>query len=344
MANVSGTEINLKPTDGMRTEAQRYKDWKKEGRAGGTQVAAVRATQILSGSELSADVTLRMFSFFSRHEVDKKAEGFSPGEKGYPSKGRVAWAAWGGDAGFSWSRGKAAAIKKARERAEPIKLARPKRLIPPAIPIDSLPNIDFVTVSHNHYDHLDTASLKEIYINNPNAVFLVPAGDKRLLQRKGIKNIFEYDWWDGYKAKNLEITFTPVQHWSKRGLFDRNKSLWGGWFFKFEDYSIFHAGDTGYSNDFKETKSRLGSPKYAFIPIGAYDPEWFMAESHVNPEDAVQIMLDLGAENSFGMHWATFKLTDEDTLEPKERLNKAISNINMDNFTAPSPGSIINLD
>ncbi len=125
MANVSGTEINLKPTDGMKTEAQRYKDWKKEGRAGGTQVAAVRATQILSGSELSPDVTLRMLVFSSRHEVDKKAEGFRPGEKGYPSKGRVAWAAWGGDAGFSWSRGKAAAIKKARERAEPIELARP---------------------------------------------------------------------------------------------------------------------------------------------------------------------------------------------------------------------------
>lgn len=230
------------------------------------------------------------------------------------------------------------------ERASPFKSIGPKRLIPPAIPIDSLPKIDFVTVSHNHYDHLDTTSLKEIYMNNPNAIFLVPAGDKRLLQRKGIKNIFEYEWWDGYKSNNLEITFTPVQHWSKRGLFDRNKSLWGGWFFKFEEYSIFHAGDTGYSNDFKETRSRLGSPKYAFIPIGAYDPEWFMAESHVNPEDAVQIMLDLGAENSFGMHWATFKLTDEDTLEPKARLDKAISNINMDNFIAPSPGSVINLD
>ena len=125
MANVSGTEINLKPTEGMKTEAQRYKNWKKEGKAGGTQVAAVRAKQILSGSELSPDVTLRMFSFFSRHEVDKKAEGFRKGEKGYPSKGRVAWAAWGGDAGFSWSRGKAAAIKKARERAEVIEMARP---------------------------------------------------------------------------------------------------------------------------------------------------------------------------------------------------------------------------
>ena len=230
------------------------------------------------------------------------------------------------------------------DRASPFKNIGPKRLIPPALNLTDLPNIDFVTVSHNHYDHLDIVSLKEIYIRNPEAIFLVPAGDKKLLVRKGIQNVYEYEWWDGFKTSNIEIIFTPVQHWSKRGLFDRNKSLWGGWFFKFNDYSLYHAGDTGYSNDFKETRIRLGSPKYAFIPIGAYDPEWFMAESHVNPEDAVQIMLDLGAENSFGMHWATFKLTDEDTLEPKERLLKAINNINMSNFTAPNPGSVIDLD
>ena len=115
MANVSGTEINLKPTEGMVTEAKRYKAWKEEGQAGGTQVAAVRASQIISGRELSADVVVRMFSFFSRHEVDKKAEGFRKGEKGYPSKGRVAWAAWGGDAGFSWSRGKWALYKTSKE-------------------------------------------------------------------------------------------------------------------------------------------------------------------------------------------------------------------------------------
>ncbi len=230
------------------------------------------------------------------------------------------------------------------DRASPFKNIGPKRLIPPALNLTDLPNIDFVTVSHNHYDHLDIVSLKEIYKRNPEAIFLVPAGDKKLLVRKGIQNVYEYEWWNGFKTPIVEIIFTPVQHWSKRGLFDRNKSLWGGWFFKFNDYSLYHAGDTGYSDDFKETRSRLGSPKYAFIPIGAYDPEWFMAESHVNPEDAVQIMLDLGAENSFGMHWATFKLTDEDTLEPKERLVKAISDINMVNFTAPSPGSVINLD
>ncbi len=116
MAKVNGTEISLMPTEGMRAAARRYKKWKKEGRKGGTQVAAVRATQILSGSELSVDVVMRMFSFFARHEVDKKAEGFNSGEKGFPSKGRVAWAAWGGDAGFSWSRKKSNQIKKARER------------------------------------------------------------------------------------------------------------------------------------------------------------------------------------------------------------------------------------
>jgi len=116
MANVNGTEIDLFPTEGMKTAAKRYKKWKSEGKGGGTQVAAVRATQIISGRELSVDVVMRMHSFFARHEVDKQAEGFNSGEKGFPSRGRVAWDAWGGDAGFSWSKRKSAAIKKARER------------------------------------------------------------------------------------------------------------------------------------------------------------------------------------------------------------------------------------
>ena len=230
------------------------------------------------------------------------------------------------------------------DRASPFKNIGPKRLIPPAIPIKQLPEIDFITISHNHYDHLDIRSLKDLYLLNSSTIFLVPAGDKKLLERQKIENVYEYEWWEGYLSDELKITFTPVQHWSKRGLFDRNKSLWGGWYFEFNDFSIFHAGDTGYSEDFKSTRMKLGSPKYAFIPIGAYDPEWFMAESHVNPEDAVQIMLDLGAENSFGMHWATFKLTDEDTLEPRERLDAEVKNKKINSFIAPIPGSIINLD
>lgn len=229
-------------------------------------------------------------------------------------------------------------------RASPFRNIGPKRLIPPAIPLDELPSIDIVTVSHNHYDHLDIRSLKKLSKNNPKAIFLVPAGDEKLLKRKKIKNVYDFDWWKSIEHKGFEITFTPVQHWSKRSLFDRNKSLWGGWFFKHKDYSLYHAGDTGYSKDFIDTKIKLGSPKYAFIPIGAYDPEWFMAESHVNPEDAVQIMLDLEAEKSFGMHWATFVLTDEDTIEPKIRLEKAMMEHKDLEFTSVVPGTVINLE
>ena len=230
------------------------------------------------------------------------------------------------------------------KRASPFRNIGPKRLIPPAIPLDAIPNIDIVTVSHNHYDHLDIQSLIKISKKHPETIFLVPAGDEKLLKRKKINNVYDFDWWESIEHKGFVITFTPVQHWSKRSLFDRNKSLWGGWYFDHKDYSLYHAGDTGYSKDFIDTKVKLGSPKYAFIPIGAYDPEWFMAESHVNPEDAVQIMLDLEAEKAFGMHWATFTLTDEDTIEPKIRLEKEIMKFKGLDFSSVVPGSIINLE
>ena len=157
-------------------------------------------------------------------------------------------------------------------------------------------------------------------------------------------NVVEFEWWESFDIDNFTFTFTPVQHWSRRGLFDKNKSLWGGWYIKSSDYSIFHAGDTGYSNDFITTKEKLGSPKYSFIPIGAYEPEWFMAASHVNPEDAIKIMIDLESEFSFGMHWATFTLTDEDTIEPKIRLERALENAELNNFTTLTPGEVVLLE
>ena len=144
--------------------------------------------------------------------------------------------------------------------------------------------------------------------------------------------------------KNTKFIFTPTQHWSARGIFDRNKSLWGGWFIETESLKLFHAGDTGYSDDFKAIRAKLGSPDYAFIPIGAYDPEWFMNESHVNPEDAVQIMEDLGNPDSFGMHWGTFTLTSEDTIEPKERLEAITKKKDIDNFISLTPGSLFKLN
>jgi len=230
------------------------------------------------------------------------------------------------------------------DRASPFKNIGPERLIPPVIPLKELPRIDFVTVSHNHYDHLDINSLKKISELNPDAVFLVPAGDLKLLKKKRINNVYEFNWWETFKVEELTFTFTPVQHWSKRGLFDRNKSLWGGWYINFNDYGMYHAGDTGYSKDFIDTRLKLGAPKYAFIPIGAYDPEWFMAESHVNPEDAVQIMIDLEAEKAFGMHWGTFALTDEDTLEPPTRLKDSLEFPNSPDFISLIPGKVIEIE
>ena len=229
------------------------------------------------------------------------------------------------------------------KRASPFKRLGPERLIPPSINIEDLPKIDVITISHNHYDHLDIRSLKKIFLLNPEVIFLIPKGDIDIFNKRKIKNVEEFLWWESVQINDFEFTFTPVQHWSARGLFDRNESLWGGWFIKTDEYSMYHAGDTGYSSDFIETKKRLGSPKYAFIPIGAYDPEWFMAASHVNPEDAIKIMHDLDAEQSFGMHWGTFTLTAEDTIEPAQRLMDGIKQYPLKSFKTLIPGEVVRI-
>ena len=232
------------------------------------------------------------------------------------------------------------------ERASPVGWAGPKRLIPPAMSLEQLPSIDVVVISHNHYDHLDMYSLKKLHKLNPETIFMVPMGDgKRFFDKKGIKNVYEFEWWQSKVINKMQFTFTPVQHWSARGLTGRNSSLWGGWFVKSPSLSIYHAGDTGYSNDFNTTYQRLGAPDYSFIPIGAYDPRWFMKDSHVNPEEAVQVALDLQVAKSFGMHWGTFVLTDEKIKEPRTLLAEALIKRQLapDFFVAPKPGAILKL-
>ena len=231
------------------------------------------------------------------------------------------------------------------KRASPFSWAGPKRLIAPAISLEELPDIDVITVSHNHYDHLDIASLKTLHKLNPNASFLVSKGDMDLLVRSGIKNVTEFLWWENIEVKNTMFTFTPNQHWSARGFRDRNKSLWGGWFMQSSNHTIYHAGDTGYSDDFKETRSRLGSPDFAMIPIGGYNPPWFMNYHHVNPSESIQIALDLGVPKSFGMHWGTFRLTDEDILEPAQLIDQELKKLNLadDFFRTVKPGEILPL-
>ena len=228
------------------------------------------------------------------------------------------------------------------ERASPLTFAGPKRLIKPVIKIKDLPKVDVITISHNHYDHLDVNSLRKIQKKFPNVKILVPKGDLKLLRNYNLNNGFEFLWWEAITLNNTKFIFTPAQHWSARGLRDRNKSLWGSWFIKTEEKNIFHAGDTGYSEDFIEIRNRLGAVDFAMIPIGAYDPQWFMSYSHVNPEEALSIAKDLDAKKSIGMHWGTFILTDEPVLEPRERLNKITNETNI-NFYTVTPGNIIEM-
>ena len=210
------------------------------------------------------------------------------------------------------------------ERASPLSFTGPKRYMAPGMKIDDLPDIDVVTISHSHYDHLDYGSVKSLSEKFKNILFVVPLGLKEWFEDKGIYNVKELDWWESTKVQRTAITFAPVQHWSARGLFDRNESLWGAWHFKNNSHSFIHLGDTGYTNDFKEIRKKLGPVDLAAIPIGAYEPRWIMEFSHMNPEEAVMSYFDLEATEAVGMSWGTFILTDEPVTEPLEKLNEAL--------------------
>jgi len=228
-------------------------------------------------------------------------------------------------------------------RASPLSFIGPKRLIKPAISYKNLPKIDVVVISHNHYDHLDLASIKKLNSINPDTIFLVPLKLKNWFLNKGIKNVFEFEWWQSKTIKDTTFTFVPVQHWSRRGLFDKNKSLWGGWWVENSNIKLVHLGDTGYSKDFVEINKRLGNPDIAFIPIGAYSPRRIMKKSHMNPKEALDAALDLGAKKSIGMHWGTFILTIEPIREPKNLLNNLVTENNLDEnfFVTIKPGAIL---
>ena len=212
------------------------------------------------------------------------------------------------------------------DRASPFSFMGPKRITPSPVEIVDLPRIDVVVISHNHYDHLDEASIREIARTQPSVEFFVPLGLKSLLEEWGAERVTELDWWQQVQRKGVTIQPTPVQHWSKRTLFDRNKTLWSGWMLQWNDFSFYFAGDAGYSDDFKETAKRLGSPDLAAIPIGAYEPREFMESAHINPEEAVKAFGALGAKRAIGIHWGTFKLTLEPMKEPPLKLQKALKN------------------
>jgi N-acyl-phosphatidylethanolamine-hydrolysing phospholipase D len=204
------------------------------------------------------------------------------------------------------------------ERASPFTFAGPKRVVPPIPALHELPHIDAVVVSHNHYDHLDLDSVAKLS-GQPGGSprFFVPLGLKDWFARRGIDDVVELDWWESRRFKGLEIHFVPVQHWSKRTLTDENQTLWGGWVLRHPELSFFFAGDAGYSKDFVDIGTKFGGFDLAAIPIGAYEPRWFMKIMHLNPAEAIQVHKDVKARQSVGIHWGTFAgMTDESLYEP----------------------------
>lgn len=216
------------------------------------------------------------------------------------------------------------------ERASPVSLIGPKRVLPPAPALAELPHIDVVLISHDHYDHLDTASVRALAAQAGGPpLFIVPLGLKAWLAEREIHNAVELDWWQSHRVGAAEVVLTPVQHWSGRSYVDRMQRLWGGFAVFAPDIHLFFAGDTAYSPDFAEIRRRFaarqvdGGFDLALIPLGAYAPRWFMAQQHVNPGEAVRIHADLGARRSLGIHWGTFELSDEALDEPPRVLAAA---------------------
>mgnify|MGYP005841111219 CR=1 FL=1 len=207
------------------------------------------------------------------------------------------------------------------ERASPLSFAGPKRLVPPPLRPTQLPPIQAVVISHNHYDHLDQASVSAL---GPQVNFLVPLGLAAWFQRTGLPKVQELDWWQTASLGPIRYHCVPAQHFSMRRPFDANRTLWAGWVLETPAGKIYFAGDTGYSPDFQEIGRRLGPMRLALIPIGGYMPRWFMRPMHLDPPEAVQVYRDVRAQQAIGMHWGTFKLTEEPLGEPPLYLQQVL--------------------
>nr|WP_263327429.1 MBL fold metallo-hydrolase [Neobacillus sp. Marseille-Q6967] len=191
-----------------------------------------------------------------------------------------------------------------------------KRLTAPGINLADLPEIDIVVISHGHYDHLDFPTIKKLK-GQPH--FYVPAGLKSLFNKKGYQKVTELNWWEQIEHKGITLHFVPAQHWTRRSINDMNTSHWGGWMFENQNQTFYFVGDTGYFRGFKEIGERF-SIDTVFMPIGAYEPEWFMKDSHISPEDSVQAFLELKANQFVPMHYGAYRLADDTGPEALERL------------------------
>ena len=205
------------------------------------------------------------------------------------------------------------------ERASPLSWVGPWRRRETGIAWENLPPIDAVLISHNHYDHLDLPTLQRLAARG-HSVFIVPAGEARRLRSANIGPVHELDWGESFSFPDFTIHSVPAMHFSSRAIFDRNRTLWCGYVIESHDRFVYFAGDTAFGNHFAQIRERFGSPRLALLPIGAYEPRWFMSSVHLAPEEAVQAHEILAAETSIAIHHGTFQLSDEKIDQPKEQL------------------------
>jgi L-ascorbate metabolism protein UlaG (beta-lactamase superfamily) len=195
-----------------------------------------------------------------------------------------------------------------------------KRLIAPAINLNQVPHVDYILISHNHWDHFDKKSINLLFQKNNNITLLLPKGNAHKFKNSPIKCL-EFDWWQKFHFNELTFVFLPAHHWSQSTLFDRNKSLWGSWLLQ-SSHSIYFAGDTAYSSHFQEI-SRVYDVDYALLPIGPCEPRELMHRSHMGPEESLIACADLKAKFLIPMHWGTFSLGLDDRNTAKNRLLNA---------------------
>jgi len=211
------------------------------------------------------------------------------------------------------------------ERASPVSWAGPERVRPPGLRFADLPAIDVVVVSHDHYDHLDLPTLRRIEQAH-HARFVVPLGLARLLREQELTDVLERDWWQPFALSDSQRGWVvPAQHFSARGPFDRDETLWAGYVLETQGGPVFFAGDTGMSSHFAQVRARFGPMRLAVLPIGAFEPRWFMKPIHVDPEEALEAHQTLAAQTSIGMHFGTFQLADESQTGAQERLLAALA-------------------
>jgi N-acyl-phosphatidylethanolamine-hydrolysing phospholipase D len=224
-------------------------------------------------------------------------------------------------------------------RASPVSFAGPKREVALPATLAELPRIELVLISHNHYDHLDVQSLQMLNGQPGGApLFVVPLGLDLWMKDQGITRVQRMDWWDRLEVRLPEgavtVHFVPAQHWSSRSPWDRNATLWGGFVAQTvvdsQPYSMYFAGDTGYSKDFADIAARFGGFDFSQIPVGCYLPRWFMKDQHINEEEAVQIHLDVKSKLSMGVHWGTFRLCDDPIEAPIDGLPQARKKLAVD--------------